>query len=254
MNEALKRWIFLYSPDGVDGGGAEEEDEGDPAVGTSAFQRALEGRKDGESLARELWDDNYKLRRKNTRLNNRINELTQTTRTDGSVLLTKDEAAEWESYKELGQKPEAIKTAIEERGQLQGQLNGMQREKIVRDAATVAGYDFDVLNEVDTFATKVGGKTLSYEIREIETNGQKVKTAFVKDGTDEKPLTQYAQENWAKHLPSLVVKQDSGSGQNQGTFYPSQHQGSDGNRPTTAKQQTEATLNKQYASRTDAKK
>lgn len=237
---------ILCAPDG-DGGG--EGGDGDRESGSrreQGFQRRLEKHNnDATAFAFELWDDNHNYRRKNAEKDAKIAELEGKLPKDGQVILTAEQAQQWAAYQALGT-PEVVKGAVEERGQLQGKLDSLAREKVIRDAATHAGFDFDVLSERDTYETNIGGKKLSYEVREVESNGTKVKTAFIKDGEVEKPLTEYAQEHWAKHLPSLVVKQESGSSQSQGTFYPSQHQGSGGNRPTTAKQQTEATLINKY--------
>jgi hypothetical protein len=137
---------------------------------------------------------------------------------------------------------------VEERTKLQGQLDTLAREDVLRKAADATGFVFDVLKDADALATKVGGKTLTYDVRETEQDGKRVRQAFVKDGDTEKPLNEFAQENWASLMPSLAVKQDTGA-QRQGTYYPPQHQGSGGNQPKTAKQATEATLNKSYASR-----
>jgi hypothetical protein len=236
-------FALLFSPDDAGGGSDDEE-----AIRDAGFQRLVDRyNNDAIGLARELFRENYQARRKNAELTTQLNEAKNRVPAEGSVVLTGEQAQQWAAYQAFGT-PEQVKGIVEERGQLQGQLASAERERILRGAASVAGFDYDVLQNADALADH-GGKKLVYEVREVEANGEKIKAAFVKDGDVEKPLEEYAKENWPKLMPALAVQQE-GTGRSQGTFYPSQHQGSGGgNRPATAKQQTEATLDKQYASR-----
>jgi cell division septum initiation protein DivIVA len=243
MNVNWKNARLLCAPDGGDGGGEDEE-----AQREAGFQRLADRyNNDGVSMAKELYRENYQVRRKNATLQAELTEAKNRVPAEGSIVLTSEQAQQWAAYQALGT-PETVKSAVEERGQLQGRLDTLAREDVLRKAAEATGFVFDVLKDADALATRVGGKTLTYDVRETERDGTKVPVAFVKDGDAEKPLSEFAQENWANLMPSLAVKQDTGA-QRQGTFYPPQHQGSGGGGPKTAKQATEATLNKSYASR-----
>lgn len=209
------RWGRFYFDNDSGGSGGVEQ----------SFQKALDKRNnDGVALARELYDDNYNLRKKNRELSDEATQLRGKVPAEGAVMLSADEATAWQAYKALGTHEE-VKTAIEQRTQLQGQLDALQREAALRDAAAAAGYKFSVLQDRDKVA-RIDGKELSYAVKEVEKDGTKSRVAFVKDGDTEKPLTEYAQEQWGEFLPSL---QAQGSQQQNGTPFPSQHSGTGGN-------------------------
>lgn len=211
-----------------------------------SFQRALDRRNnDGVALAREMFDDNFQMRRKNKELSDKIAELSGKVPADGSLVLTGDDAAAYAAYKALG-KPEEVKQGLDARVQLQGQLDSMARDSAIREAAEAAGYKFTVLQDRDKVA-RSDGKTLTFAVREVETDGQKSKVAYVKDGDSEKPLTDYAREQWGDFMPSLVVQGTTSAAS--GTAYPAQHAGSGGNKPASTKEQAQSVLNRAYAPR-----
>lgn len=221
---------ILFAPDGEDGGSGDL-----PESVVKAFEKLLE-RKGGDAsaVALMLYDENKRYRDK-------ISELSGKVPSEGAVVLSASDAQAWQAYKALGTHEE-VKQAIEQRGQLQGQLDSLSRESVLRDAAAAAGYKFSVLQDRDKVA-RIDGKQLSYAVREVEKDGKKAPVAFVKDGDTEKPLAEYAQEQWAEFLPSLV----QGTQQANGTPYPAQHAGTGGNAPVTTKQVAENMLNKAYA-------
>lgn len=228
----------------ADKGGAGSGDSGSgelPDSVVKAFEKLLE-RKGGDAsaVAQMLFHENKQYR-------DRISELTGKVPAEGAVVLSATDAQAWQAYKALGTHEE-VKTAVEQRTQLQGQLDSLSRESAIRDAATAAGYKFSVLLDRDKVA-RVDGKQLGFSVREVEKDGSKTKVAFVKDGDTEKSLAEYAQEQWAEFMPSLVVQ---GTQQQNGTPYPAQHSGTGGNKPTTTKEQAQATLNKAYAPRKPA--
>lgn len=233
---------LLLSPDGNDGGNDEE-------VRNAGFQKMAERyRDDVTGMAKELYADNFQLRRKNNELSGQISDLKTRVPTEGSAVLSPQEAQDWAAYKALGT-PTEIKTAVDERVTLQGKMDSMAREATIRDVASTAGFVYDVLLDADMLAQSKAGKKLSYLVKEVETDGVKSKVAYVKDGDTETPLSTYAEENWPKLMPSLVVKEESSSqSRPTGIYYPAQHQGTGGgNKPVTARQQVEATLANQYS-------
>jgi hypothetical protein len=214
-----RNWInarLLFAPDGDGSGGSNGESLPESVV--KAFEKLLD-RKGGDTsaVAMMLFDENKRYRDK-------INELTGKVPVEGAVVLNAADAQAWEAYKALGTHEE-VKQAVEQRGQLQGQLDSLARESAIRDAAAAAGYKFTVLQDRDEVA-RLKGKALSYAVREIEKDGTKAKVAFVKDGDTEKPLSDYAQEHWGEFMPSLVVQ---GTEQQNGTPYPAQFSGTGGN-------------------------
>lgn len=238
-----KRARLLLSPDG-DG----SSDEADAKE--LGFQRLVQRYKeDATGLAKDLYNENFSLRRKNSELTSKATDAEAQERASGIVRLTKEEAQVWASYQTLGT-PEVLKAAVEGRDSLQGKLDSLERQASIREIADTAGFVYDVLLDADILTEQKSGKKLNYLVKEVETEGVKSKVAYVQDGDKETPLSDFAQENWPKLLPSLVVAQESQGGSSKvsnGILYPPQHQGSGGgNRPASARQQTEATLAKQY--------
>ena len=231
---------ILLAPDG-DGGGDGGNNAGDVEI---SFQKALDKRNnDAVALARQLFDDNYSARRRNRELSDELREAKTKVPAEGSVVLSTEQAAQWAAYQALGN-PEEVKNAIDEKSTLQGQLDSMARNTILRDVAEKSGFKFSVLQTADDLA-KSRGKNLTYELREVEEDGAKVMRAFVKDGDTQKPLGEYAQEQWADLMPALVVQSDTQT--QTGTPYPGQYAGNGGHQQPTARTQTLSTLNKAYA-------
>lgn len=205
--------LLLEADKGGSGSGSGEL----PDSVVKAFEKLLE-RKGGDAsaVAMMLFDENKHYR-------DQISELRGKVPAEGALVLTGDDVTAYQAYKALGTHEE-VKQAIEQRGQLQGQLDNLARESAIRDAAAAAGYKFSVLQDRDKVA-RIDGKLLSYAVREVEKDGAKAKIAYVKDGDLEKPLAEYAQEQWAEFMPSLV----QGAQQVNGTPYPAQHAGTGGN-------------------------
>lgn len=253
----FKNWInahLLLAPDGDGSGGGNSQD--DTAIRDTGFQKLAERyQNDGIGLAKDLYSENYTYRRKNADLTTQLNEAKGKVPAEGSVVLTGDQAIQWAAYQALGT-PDKVKEQVDERVTLQGKLDTAARETLLRQVAEVAKFNYAAFVDADMLALAKGGKQPSYEIGEVDINGEKSKVAYVKDGDVKKPLVEYATENWGSLLPSLTLADPASQRANNGTVYPSQHSGSGtGTKPTTAKAQTDATLNQHYPSRkVEAKK
>lgn len=250
-------WVaafMLLAPDGDGSGGGDGEGSGGDSGSSSSekgFQKRLARHDDALSLAHELWEDNHNYRRRNAELTTKLTETTGKVPVAGTVVLTTEQAQQWAAYQALGT-PDKVKESIDKAGELQTKLDQTARQVILRDAATVAGFNYAALEDAVMLTETKGGKKLSFEVKEVDTNGEKVKTGFVKDGEVVKPIAEYAQENWGTLLPALTVQGESSSTEQAsgGTTYPSQHQGSGGgSKPNTPKQQTQQTLSNHYPSR-----
>ena len=210
------RWgRFYFDGDGGGGGGLSAEAQ-------AAFDnrlKKLEGNAVG--LAQQLFSENYTLREQKRVMEGKLIP-------DGAIVLAAEEAKAWESYKALG-KPEEVKQGLDKTTQLQGELDKVQREAILRKAADAAGFKYTGLVDRDKVA-RADGKTLAFDVREVERDGKKVPVAFVKDGDTERPLTDYAESEWADFLP--VLKAQGGEQQQQqqssGTRFIGQHSSSGG--------------------------
>lgn len=128
----------------------------------------------------------------------------------GAVVLTAEQATQWQAYQQLGG-VETLQTALTERGTLQTQVAGFQREKQLGEVAGVAGYKASVLGQLP------GADKLEFSIGEVEKDGKKNKVVTVKDGDKQTPIADYAQSHWADFLPALQAtthqqQQPSGTG------------------------------------------
>lgn len=213
--------MFIYGINGkrqwVEVQDADKEQGGDG--GELAGMRALLDKHKGDAMAVVgiLYNENYSLRESNRQLKARQAP-------EGATVLTGEDAQSWATYQALG-KPADLKTAVEERTQLQGKLAGMERETTLRSVAEAAGYKPTVLANLDRIA-KAEGKTLTFDVRETQQDGKPVKVAYVKDGDKELSISDYANANWADFLPALTAVQGSGQQQQGGTRFVAQHSGS----------------------------
>lgn len=221
----FERWgRFYFDGDGGGGSGLTPDEK-------AAFDnrlKKLEGKNDNAvvALAEELYKENFQLRDRNRKLtDNQIPE--------GGIALTAEQKAAWEGYQALG-KPEEIKQGLDQRTQFQGELEKAKRTEQLRTVASAAGYNYEVLADVDELA-RARGKALTYEVRDLlQQDGSKKPTPFVKDGTTEKPLTEYADSEWKNHLAALKTQggQQQQQQQSSGTRFLQQHSSTTGGNQT----------------------
>lgn len=164
----------------------------------AGLQRLIE-RQGGEAgrVAELLYRENHDLREKNR-------ALAAQAPAQGAVVLDAAQAAQWTAYTALG-KAEELKTALEARTDAEARLAALERGEVLRQVAEASGYKASVLGQLP------GATDLTFSVREVEADGKKTPTAFVKDkaGT-EHALTAYAQQHWADFLPALVAAQGAG--------------------------------------------
>lgn len=237
---------LLMSPDGDGSGGGDGGNDGLPEAVTKAFEKLLE-RKGGDAsaVAMMLFTENKQYR-------DTINELRGKVPSEGAAVLSADEAKDWQEYRALGNVAD-IKQGLEQRTQLQAQVEESQRESTLRTVAETVGYKPTVLMQLDRMA-KAQGKELAFEMRDVQLDGKTVRTPFVKDGEQEQSLSDYATTQWADFLPALTAQSGNplgtqGGGSN-GTRFPAQATGGNTPPPNT-KDVATSTLNKAYASRKD---
>lgn len=249
-----RNWInarLLMSPDGDgsggDNSGGNNSNENLPDAVAKAFEKLLE-RKGGDAsaVAMMLFNENKAYR-------DTINELRGKVPAEGAVILGGDEAKDWQEYRTLGSAAD-VKQGLEQRAQLQAQVEASQRESTLRTVAETAGYKPTVLMQLDQMA-KAQGKALAFEVREVQQEGKTARVPFVKDGESEQSLSDYATAQWGDFLPALTANsQGQGGGSNgagtQGVRFPAQGTGGN-NPPPNTKDVATATLNKAYASRKD---
>jgi hypothetical protein len=139
----------------------------------------------------------------------------------GTVVLTAEQATAWQAYQQLGA-IDALTAQIQGAQTTQTELASLKRERMVATAAEAAGYKASVLGQLP------GADKLTFEVREVDQDGKKVKSVVVKDADKETPLADHAKTHWADFLPALQAQGGQG-GAPQGTTFVRQDAG--GNPP-----------------------
>lgn len=161
--------------------------------------------------SQEMQDDNADFREKNRKLRAQVSELEAKLPTDGSVVLTKEEAETWNAFKELNLKPDEVKKKIADHDKLAKAEADRAKEESVRKAAEAHGYKPEVLSEL----AKARG--LEFEIGEIEvqkadgTGNEKKPVAYVKNAQGVKErLNEFVDRDLKDFLPSLSAAKAEG--------------------------------------------
>jgi hypothetical protein len=225
-----RHWLLSAADKGANGGASSD----DPVA--QAFEKLLE-RKGGDTYATAmmLFEENKKHR-------DRIADLNDQLPGEGAVVLSASEAKDWEAYKAFGSVSK-VRQGLDQRDQLQSDVESLHREATLRKVAEVAGFKLTVLAERDELA-RARGKDLAFEVREVEANGVRAQVAFVKEGDVERTLNDYAEEHWVDVLPVLRIQPQTT--QSNGKPFLAQHPGTGGAKPLNTKAQAEAVLSKAY--------
>lgn len=204
----------------------------------AAVSKALAG-KDASEVTRELLKDNRKQRDEIRELSDEVDDLKPYKAAfgeapiDGAVVLTKDQAAAWAKYQELG-KPEDLKTAVEERDGLRKKVSEADHRASSDAAAEAAGYKAEVLAKLP------GASEATFEVRTETVEGKEAKVAYVTPAGDDGKavkLTDYTKEHWKEFLPALTKVESESP-----TPTPFPHQSSDGSPAAKSEQEIAASL------------
>jgi hypothetical protein len=174
---------FYEGDAGGNGGGGTPAPAAPPAPANPsvAFANLMERSSDAASLARQLFEENFRYRTELRELQGRVPA-------QGAAVLTAEQAQAWAAYQQLGA-PEAVATTIAAHGSL-------QRDLQIRDVAAASGYQLDVLRTL--------AADLAFEVKDETKDGKAVKTVYVTPkGGQATPLETYASEQWAAFLPAL---------------------------------------------------
>lgn len=145
---------------------------------------------DAIALAATLLGENAGLRETNRSLKEKLPA-------EGSVTLSKTDAARWEAYQALG-KPDEITERLTKGEQAAGELSKRDRQDSITRAAQAAGMKPNVLERL----TPEGA---TYELREEQKDGKAVQVPYLKLPDGEHTLTAYADANWADFKESLLA-------------------------------------------------
>lgn len=178
-----------------------DDDDEDDGPNKNNLQSLISRAGNAEAAANELWRDNYQLRQQRRDLRKERDDLKAKLPADGTLVLTKEQAAEWEAYQKLG-KPTDIEKAVTEGKTAAEQVAKQARADQVAKAAKDVGFNPEVLTQL----TELHGLTITSQTIKV---GDKDQTAhyITPQGGQPMELTQYATANWGAFMPSLQVQQ-----------------------------------------------
>jgi hypothetical protein len=200
LRNLIMAQMVLHNTDpGNPGGGAGGQD---PA---SAFQRLLDQNKnDGLAVASKLFDENFQLREKNRELKGKLP-------TDGAVVLSADDAKEWQAFKALDKKAEDVKKALDSSAELEKQNKELAGMESLRELSDI-GLDGSKLkiSVLKDQMQRFPDAELTFK-SEKDKDGNEAKVAYIKPDKDSKELafTEFATDKFADYLPSLKVSTEA---------------------------------------------
>jgi hypothetical protein len=190
----------LYNTDPAAGGGGGGGN--DPAA---AFQRLLEQHKnDGVAVASKLFDENFQYR-------GQIRDLKAKAPKDGDVVLTGDDAKEYQAFKALNAKTEDLKRALDAMPELEKKNKELAGMETVRELAEV-GHDGSKMkvSVLTDLLAKYPDAKITFKT-EKDKDGNETKVAYIQK-TDKDPVsafTEFANTELADYLPSLKVSTEA---------------------------------------------
>jgi hypothetical protein len=180
--------------------------EDTPAAGLAAL--LARHKNDSMSMATQLYDENYQLRKRVKRLRQ---EATSGAVPEGAVVLTGDALTAYNAYRALGS-VEEVQSRLEDVRKLEADVAAAKRRDTMAKAAKVANFKLSALEPL------AGG--LTFEVVEEGTGEQKKEVAYVKDGDNRVLLEKFAEDKW----PDLVTAlRDTGTSNGNGTQWPRQN-------------------------------
>lgn len=150
---------------------------------------------DADKAARELFNDNYTLRREKGDLETKVTEAEKGKAPEGATVLQGDAKQAYEAYLALG-KPEEIKTKLDAAATTEAELTTTKRKAAVGELAQTLGWKASVLEDrLDRHPA------LQWDVKDEA--GLKVVT--FKEGDVTKPALEFATEKWADFIPALTA-------------------------------------------------
>jgi hypothetical protein len=190
----------LLDPQGGDGNGNGDEGEkkakakAEPPDMAALVESVLKKHGTADNALAKLIDENYALREERR-------QLKEQKPPDGSVVLSGDQAREWEAYRELG-KPSDLRKARDQASQDAAKRLELERKDTLREVQDLHGYRASVLAPlVEKLDVRVvDGK---------DKGGKAVREARVfasgEDGTEASwSLTEVIEKDFAEFVPALL--------------------------------------------------
>jgi hypothetical protein len=145
------------------------------------------------------------LHSENNRLRLELDGLKKKIPAEGSLVLSKDDAATWEAIKALNLTAQQIADKVKLADNAAGELAGLKRKDVIREIAELEGFNAAVLTDILPTDAPL-------ESREVEESGKKIKRSFIKvkeGGADkEYSLTDWVNANKRDFLPALKKQTD----------------------------------------------
>jgi hypothetical protein len=173
-----------------------------PPNPAESYQRLLEQHKnDANAVALKLFGENYDLRTRNR-------ELMEKQPKDGGVVLSADDAKEWNAFKALNVKASDAKKQIEAAATLEKQNKELAAMENLREIADL-GLDGSKL-KISVLKDQLSGKYPDAAITfktEKDKDGKEAKVAYIQktDKDAVQPFAEFANSELTDYLPSLKV-------------------------------------------------
>lgn len=153
-----------------------------------------------------LETDNYKQRDEIRDLKRDNQDLKTKVPADGALVLTGDDASQYQALKALNLKPDEITKQLTDAKEAVTQRDALQRRDTIRQVADVSGYKASVLERL----LADGDLPVVKDVQEtVQGKPTTVKRAFVvKDGKDV-ALADHAKTEWSDFLPALGATAES---------------------------------------------
>lgn len=206
-------FLRYYAADDDGGSGAGDPPEGKikPSDILARYgQTAESALRMAEKLA-ESENANWQLREKNRTLRQERDTLKDKQPGEGAVVLSADEAKDFDAYRTLGKKAGEIKAALDAATDATNKLTQYERDALLRDVQDATGFDRDVLSEI--------GQGWVFRIADEGS----AKVVYVKDGDQETRIDQHPKVQ--KFMPALKKPEADLSVPPRNTSFVQQHGG-----------------------------
>jgi hypothetical protein len=182
------------------------------------FIRTLQDNNTSGNKEREILDKNFKLRRKNAELADRVAQLEAQRPKDGTVVLSKEDAAEYDAFKKLNLKAADLQTIVKEHGELKLKVAERDAEELYVDVADAMGFD-----NLPAFMRFMEREKLHVEFKDVQERDEDsgkmvtVKVPMVRPKADDKaqlePLAGYVEREVPEFIDIFQMAPDEEGGE-----------------------------------------
>lgn len=203
-----------------DAGRSPAQRDGDVVAEMRNFIRTLQDNNTSGNKEREILDKNFKLRRKNAELADRVAQLEAQRPKDGTVVLSKEDAAEYDAFKKLNLKAADLQTIVKEHGELKAKVAERDAEELYVDVADAMGFD-----NLPAFMRFMEREKLHVEFKDVQERDEEsgkmvtVKVPMVRPKADDKaqlePLADYVEREVPEFIDIFQMAPDEEAGEDE---------------------------------------